>query len=256
MQETLEIKLTQNIIDTQEEMYGIFKDSKLFMVNNKLLQFFKFKNIEEFNGGFRKFSECFMPHPSYFNTEKIPDGETWLSAIVKLDVRSRVVSMMNPSYEPFAFSVSVSNVDDEYSVAKFTDVTKTLIKSILIENDASLDKKSGAYDKKYFLHISELYEESARFNEKMIGIIKIVQDDKSQSLESFVSSIKKIIREDDMIIRWGENSFLLVHFLENEANQNVILKKLGSIDNINKPELNFAIKKKDESINKLLKRLD
>ena len=68
--------------------------------------------------------------------------------------------MMTPSFDPHAFSVELQRVTDEYTIATFNDITQSLIKRIMIENNANMDAGSGAYAKEYFLQIARSYEDA------------------------------------------------------------------------------------------------
>ncbi len=257
MTESTSLALVQNIIDAQENLIAIFSDSKLVLANGVFLRFFSASSIEDFLSSFRNFEDSFVLHPTYFNREKIASGENWLESILKLSENERMVSMMTPSYEPHAFSVGVGSSIENYTVVTFTDITQTLIKRIMIESNTSIDIMSGAYDKKYFLHIAKSYEDAANFNEKLIGITKIILNEETlddDALKLFVQNYKKIIREDDMLVRWDNKEFILVYLIDDALKAKSVVSKLEAIKNIS---LSFVsvIQNKDESINKLIKRL-
>ncbi len=258
MNETVSLALLQNVLNTQTNLIAIFKGSKLFFANRAFLKFFAASSVEDFNEAFRNFADCFMPHPSYFNRENIAEGETWFESILKLEKQDRIVSMLTPTYDPRAFSVDVGQSIEEYTVVTLIDVTQTLIKRIMIENNATMNVESGAYDKEYFLHVSKNYEDAAVLNEKIIGIIKLVLDDENptqENLKIFVNKIKENIREDDMLVRWAKNRFLLVFLVDNEEKVNLIVSKIKSITNV-KATISSVSQMKDESISKLINRVN
>ena len=171
----------------------------------------------------------FVPHPSYFNKEKIVDGESWLDSIMKLDEIDRVVSMLSQSYEPQAFSVDFDSGEDEFKIVTLVDITQTLIKRIMIENNATLDKNSGAYAKQYFLQVMKSYEDAAAFNEKIIGVcsVEILSDSLSdEHVKEFVRNFKSATRQDDMLIRWAKNKFLLAFLVDDEEKASMVIRKL------------------------------
>ena len=84
--------------------------------------------------------------------------------------------MFNTFHEPRAFGVAIDSSHPDYTVLTLTDISATLIKRIMIENDVSVDKR-GAYNKEYFLHTSEILQDGARFNEKEIGLTLINLED-------------------------------------------------------------------------------
>lgn len=68
-----------------------------------------------------------------------------------------------------------------------------------------------------------------------------------------------MIRQDDMLVRWGDNKFLLVFMVDKEHNAKQVLDKFNSII-LNKPivdygcKLNLNIQNKDEKITTFIKK--
>ena len=190
------LALIQSVIDNQKNMICIFNNSQLVLANKIFLHFFSISSLEDFALSYRKFEESFVMHPTYFNAEKIPKGQTWLESILKMNEHERIVSMMTSAYEPHAFSVDIQVSVANYIVTTFTDITQSLIKRILIENNANIDIKSGAYDKHYFSQVAKSYDDAASFNEKIIAITKMSLNEKTlddTEIQSFVSNCKKVL---------------------------------------------------------------
>lgn len=241
----------------------VFKDNEPILTNSAFNAFFSVPSFEKYKSDFGPFIENFVPHPSYFHKEKIEEGDDWFEAILKLEESQRVVSMMTPSYEPHAFSVMIDKGSDGYSVATFTDITQTLIKRIMIENNVSIDKRSGAYDKKYFLQITQSYEDAAAFNEKIIGIteISLLSDNEleQKDIELFVEHSKLIIRQDDMLVRWDRSKFLLVYLVDDELKAKQVTQKIKNMLDAEiisklKYSLSSVAQTQEESIKSLIKK--
>jgi len=242
----------------------VFKDNEPILTNSAFNQFFSVTSFEKYKSNFGPFIENFVPHPSYFHKEKIEEGDDWFGAILKLEESQRVVSMMTPSYEPHAFSVMIDKGSDGYAVATFTDITQTLIKRIMIENNVSIDKASGAYDKKYFLQITQSYEDAAAFNEKIIGLteISLLSDSEieKREIELFVERSKSIIRQDDMLVRWDRSKFLLVYLVDDALKAKQVAQKIRDmLDKESASELKYSLNSvaqtQEESIKSLIKKL-
>ena len=242
----------------------VFKDSEPILTNSAFNQFFSVTSFEKYKSNFGPFIENFVPHPSYFHKEKIEEGDDWFGAILKLEESQRVVSMMTPSYEPHAFSVMIDKSADGYVIATFTDITQTLIKRIMIENNVSIDKASGAYDKKYFLQITQSYEDAAAFNEKIIGLteISLLSDSEieKREIELFVERSKSIIRQDDMLVRWDRSKFLLVYLVDDALKAKQVAQKIRDmLDKESASELKYSLNSvaqtQEESIKSLIKKL-
>ncbi len=240
----------------------VFKDKEPILTNSAFNEFYDVSSFEKYKSNFGPFIENFVPHPSYFHKEKIEEGEDWFEAILKLEESQRVVSMMTPSFEPHAFSVMIDKGADGYCIATFSDITQTLIKRIMIENNANLDKVSGAYDKKYFLQIAQSYEDAAEFNEKIIGITEITLESdrelEKKEITIFAERVKLIIRQDDMLVRWDGKKFLLVYLVDDEIKAEQVTQKITKIlDAEIASELKYSLKsvaqKEKESVKTLVK---
>ncbi|MEA1955821.1 MAG: cyclic nucleotide-binding domain-containing protein [Campylobacterota bacterium] len=124
----------KKIIDMQEDLLLVFCDSKPILANNAFLVFFNVTSMDDFNSSFKKFVDCFVEHPLYFNKTKIPCAKSWIEAILELQENERIVSMITPNFEPHAFFVEVSTEIEKYVIIKFKDITQILIKRIMIDN--------------------------------------------------------------------------------------------------------------------------
>lgn len=115
-----------------------------------------------------------------------------------LQAAKKIISMLNTSHEPRAFGAKIDSSHSDYTVLSLADISATLIKRIMIENQVSTDKKIDACNKEYFLHISEILQGGARFNEKEIGLTLInITDADNEVLADLVSKIEQSIRDNE-----------------------------------------------------------
>jgi hypothetical protein len=252
--------LIQNIVDAQENFIIIIEHEKPILMNQSFCKFFGVKNLEEYSSSFGDFVNNFVPHPSYFHKDKCVANESWLEALLKLDEKDRVVSMLNSVHEPRAFSVSINNNHENYAVVTLKDISADLIKCIMIENDVSMDKRSGAYNKDYFIHTSEILLDGARFNEKHIGITLMQLLDECD-MQSVVNSIKGVSRQNDMLVKYSRNTLLMAYLVDKKDNALIFSKKLQTILNpqVNNKMLVSLLKdnvKVEPSISALVNKLE
>ena len=249
--------LIQTIANNTKDFVLIFEGEELRFSNAAFNSFFGVSSSKDFLLHFHSLVDLFVPHPSYFNAEKIPAGQTWFEAILALDPIDRVVSFLSQKHDPHAFSVTINEEAENYKVLTLSDITQSLIKRILIENNMNIDKKSNAYTKQYFLHIKQSFEDAAHFNEKLIGFTLIEADDKEAcSPAEFVETLKKYTRENDMIVAWDKGKFLLAYLIENATNAAAVESKLRAV--LNKEfsyTLSSILQKEQESIAKMISRL-
>lgn len=268
MEEDISRALIQTIANTKKDLFVLFKGDKPVVTNSAFNNFFGVTSLDAYTRNYGDLLNSFVPHPQYFYNEKIADGESWFDAILKLDEIDRIVSMLSQNYNPSAFSVAIDRTIEDYNIVTFTDITQDLIKRIMIENNANIDKKSGAYDKDYFLHVSKSFEDAAAFNEKILGAVVLSIDknknpdfvDDERALKSFTSNIKNIIRQDDMLVYWGGGKFLLMFLVDNQENAHQMLNKLLNLVDSNSMKefgckLDLAFQNENKSINSLLKMI-
>jgi len=224
------LELIKSIINTQKHLVVVFKDEVPVMTNKAFNSFLGLSSFDDYISDAPPFIEHFAMHPSYFNKDKVENGDSWFESILKVEQENRVVSMINTKYEPRAFMLSIENSVDNFKFVIFEDITQDLIKRIMIENNANIDKKSGAYSKEYFLQICKAYEEAAIFNEKIIALSLITLSSENDLdagiISDFVSSFKSTIRQDDMLVRWSNDKFIFVYLVDNETNASLVVSKL------------------------------
>lgn len=208
-------QLFVSAINTQKDLVVLMYKNTPILFNKAFQSFAGISSVKEFLREFGPLHDRFVPHNSYFHSGKTNTPDEWTIALMALPEHDRIVSMFNSKTEPYAFSVHVDNCVPDYEIITFTDISQDFIKRIMIENDASIDKESGAYDKEYFIHTSKSFNDAAEFNKKFIGITMIelmsTNHEAEKFLRDFTASIKSNIRQSDMLIRWDKKTFLLAY---------------------------------------------
>jgi GGDEF domain-containing protein len=226
-------QLFLSVINTQKHLIVLMRDHVPILFNKAFLDF---ANVSCAKGFLREFGSLlnrFVPHNSYFHAGKAPNPDDWTTSLMELPENDRIISMLSYRIEPHAFSVSVESPVPNYAIVTFTDISQDLIKRIMIENDVSIDKESGAFDKEYFNHTSKSFIEAAIFNKKLIAItmIELMSTDAEAEkyLHDFCFSIKSNIRQSDMLVRWGKKVFLLAYLIDSSENGMKFSRKLLSV---------------------------
>lgn len=226
-------QLFLSVINTQKNLIVLMRNHIPILFNEAFLDF---SNVSCAKGFLREFGSIlnrFVPHDSYFHAGKAPNPEEWTTAIMELPENDRIISMLSYRIEPHAFSVSIQSPVPNYTIVTFTDISQDLIKRIMIENDVSIDKESGAYDKDYFNQTSKSFYEAAIFNKKLIGItmVEFMSSDSEAEryLHDFCFSIKSNIRQSDMLVRWGKKVFLLAYLIDSSENAMRFSRKLLTV---------------------------
>lgn len=249
-------KLIQSVIDAADSLILIIEGTKPVMMNKALRDFFAVSSFEQYSKDFGSFVNNFIPHNSYFHGGKIEEGESWIEALLKLEEEDRIVSMINSYHEPRAFSVKLDSSHEDYVIVSLKDISATLIKRIMIENDVSIDQDSGAYNKEYFIHTSELLQDGAAFNEKEVGITMInIFDSDIGNVRELVRDIKSSIRQNDMLVKWSRGVLLLAYLVDTKDNALLFTKKLQAVTKTELMSLALTLVKKGENITNATKRV-
>ncbi len=226
-------QLFLSVINTQKNLIVLLHNNEPILFNQAFMDFTNTPSVKHFLREFGSLTNRFVPHDSYFHIGKVPNPQEWTTALMELPEIDRIISMLNYRIEPHAFSVSAQTPVEGYTIITFTDISQDLIKRIMIENDVSIDKESGAFDKEYFVHTSKSFLEAAIFNKKLIGItmIELMSSDSEavQYLHDFCFSIKSNIRQSDMLVRWGKQVFLLAYLIDSSDNAMKFSRKLLTV---------------------------
>lgn len=247
-------KLFQAAIDAQPNLIVLMCDHTPILFNKAFQEFTGMPNVKMFLREFGSLPNRFVPHDAYFHAGKTSDLDQWTSSVMELPESERIVSMINCKAEPFAFSLRVETPTEGYTIVTFVDISQDLIKRIMIENDVSIDKESGAFNKDYFVHTAKSFQNAALFNEKAIGITMIqpTNVDNEASLHDFVSTIKHHIRQSDMLVRWGKNTFLLAYLVDSSENAMKCTQKLCNV--ATNVRIGTAVQLEHESMNTIIQR--
>lgn len=244
-----------SIINTQKDLIVLMRNHIPILFNKAFLDF---ANVDSAKGFLREFGSLqnrFIPHDIYFHAGKVQNIDEWSTSLIELPENDRIVSMLNYRIEPYAFSVIASRPTEEYTILTFSDISQDLIKRVMIENDTSIDKESGAYEKNYFIHTLKSFRDAAIFNQKFVAItiIKFIdsETDAKQNLNNFVLQIKNNVRQSDMLVRWGETSFLLASLIDTPENVQHIANKLRQ-KLLYTIRLGTAVQKDKEQIEQLI----
>lgn len=255
------LKIIEALIDKHKDLVFVYHNSHPILFNQASRDFFGVDTLKEFAREFGTLENRFVPHDSYFHTSKIDNEDTWRQAISSIEHSERIVSMLDRKIKPHAFSVTVEKPVDGYELIFFNDITSQLIKRIMIESHTNLDSTSQAYSRKYFEHVFPMILTAATFNEKLIGTCLIeFEKDEVSFTQSVSESIKKQIRDDDMLVRWSERSFLLLFLIGSEEDADSVAHKIvetiNQFQSIQKSRVCMSLKRSLETIATVIERCE
>ena len=227
-------KFINTILDIQPNMIFIVNKTESVFANKFLLDFFDCKNLKEFQQRYLCLAQTFIQEELFFHLGKIDDNSTWIENILKLKSEKRIVSILHPTTNTTkAFNVSIVELEDEQYLISLTDISDTILKQIQLEDKSTHDKLTGAFNREYFeSHYKLIINEYTKENHLLvfsildIDFFKKVNDTYGHDigdkvLKQFVQIIQNSSRNDDLVIRWGGEEYIL-------------LLKINSIDNAKK----------------------
>jgi diguanylate cyclase (GGDEF)-like protein len=218
----------QKFIDTQNSMLILSDGENLKYVNKTFLTFFGFETLEELQKEFKCVSQKFVQNNGFFHLGKIKEGEAnWVESLLNLSGRQRVVSLLDKYSVTHAFSISINKYEGDDYVINFTDISDTITEKQELKREATIDELTGIKNRLYFnKHIEDILELHKKQGMKT-GIIffdidhfKDFNDKHGHDMGDYVLKVvasiaKKFTRDDDKVIRWGGEEFIVVVKIDN-----------------------------------------
>lgn len=266
----------EKLIDSQNNIICLSNAEQISFANKKFYEFFKCNTIEEFQNRNKLLSNLFVENDRFFHLSKIEKGENWMEKIQDFPENERVVAFHDSSFNICAFSVNSNKFDDDLYLLSFTDISETVINQIKLEEKSIRDKLTGAYNREFFdIKYKSIISECLDSNKKLaiamldIDYFKKINDKYGHDvgdnvLQTFVKRIEEVSREDDILIRWGGEEFILVLKVKIAKNLSIALENIRkNIENYNFEDIDeltcsigATIYKKDEIIEETIKRAD
>jgi len=215
---TYELK---SILDAQDNLILVINDDGSFEVNQTLIDFFGYQNIEEFNNEHSCISNLFISKNNYFTSD---NDAVWFEEIMKLEDSKRVVVMKNLKNEEIIFRVNIKSFmfNTKHIVISFTDITDLKHYTYELQYKATHDNLTKLFNR-HKLN-DELEKEITRENRYVHGLsllmldiddFKKINDTYGHDLGDIVlQEISKIlldsIRSTDYAARWGGEEFMVL----------------------------------------------
>ena len=263
-------------IDTQDNIVILTNGKNIEFANKKFFNFLGFKNIEEYKINHKCISDLFIEDDKFFNLSFVNENENWVNIIQTLSHRKRVVAIKGIDGITYAFSVTINKFEDAIYIVSFTDISETMLANLELEQKVLRDKLTNAYNREFFENNYKRLIETFENDEMYFGLGMIDIDNFKKINDTFghdigdkilvtlVSNIEKSSRNDDILIRWGGEEFIMILKVSSENGLNIALENLrkiienSKIDNLPKITCSFGgtLYEKNEPINNTIKRAD
>lgn len=203
----------------------IITDGKeLIIANDDFLNFFNYKNLDEFINKEGCICKLFVKHKDYFSLDSIDENTIWTDYLYSKKTKQVTVSVLDKNKNPVIFKISINKLE-EYSdkyIVVFTNITAMHNEKKLLEEMAYIDHLTKIYNRKMFdkLFLKEL-ENKKRYKDKLslvmldIDYFKQVNDTYGHDigdkvLITLAEFISKHLRANDIFARWGGEEFLIL----------------------------------------------
>ena len=225
-------------INTQNTIVILTNGEEINFANKEFLNFFGFKELEDFKKESKCICEFFLENDRFFHLGKLKNNENWIDAIISLSQPKRIVGMLTKDSIIVVFSITLNYFEDDLYIVSFSDISQTINEQIILEEKTVHDKLTGAYNREYFEKnyrdiIKEYHLKNYRFALCLFDIddFKKVNDTYGHDigdyvLKELVSEISKFSRDDDILIRWGGEEFILIMKIKSENDLLKVLEHL------------------------------
>jgi diguanylate cyclase (GGDEF)-like protein/PAS domain S-box-containing protein len=232
------LKNLEKFIDCQDNIVVLSDGNEITFANRKFLEFLDYGTIELFKEEHQCICELFIENDRFFHLGKIEDKYQWIEEIQKLPYSERMVLLKGKSLKEHVFSVNINKFDENLFILSFSDITQTMSRHFLLEEKSYRDHLTNAYNREFFMLNYESFIELFSNQGRDTGIaildidyFKMINDDYGhitgdKVLIQFVSTIQSHIREEDTLVRWGGDEFILLLGINSLESLKAVLEKI------------------------------
>ena len=213
----------ERFIDIQDTIVVLTDGSSFTFANRKFFDFFGHENLESFKKEHECICERFLEQEGFFSLADVkPDEAHWIESLLHLSGRQRIVTMLDKTSTPHAFSVSINRYNATQFVIDFADISDTMFEKLQLQRQVIHDPLTGAYNRNYFDKSITALMQMHRDSGSETGLIyfdidyfKRVNDTYGHAvgdavLQQIVLIINAHSRDSDKLVRWGGEEFLMV----------------------------------------------
>ena len=211
----------QNVFDLQDNFIVVMDQDNLVTLNRATLEFFAVATQEEFTSKYGCICNVFMQEDGCFYLETVPDEQPWVEYVMQ-QVQSKevIVKMEDANGSAHYFSIKATRFGEKH-IFSFTDITKTMQRSKVLEHEAHYDTLTKIYNRAMLQTL--LAQKMQNGNEYQgfvlcifdIDHFKQVNDTYGHLRGDYVLSylaqiVTQQIRSSDIFARWGGEEFILI----------------------------------------------
>ena len=213
----------QKFIDAQSSIVILTDGKKIKFANKAFLEFLGCRELDDFLKEHSCICERFEADDAFFHLGKLPSEESnWITFMLSLSGRQRVVAIKDKNKIRHVHTVLINEFDNQSYVITFSDISDNILEKLELEQQATKDQLTGAYNRVYFHNnIERLLAQHRKYN-VLTGLFfvdidhfKEVNDKYGHGVgDSVLREVVKLMqtytRDDDKVIRWGGEEFVLI----------------------------------------------
>jgi len=267
---------TKRILDTQKSIIVITNGKKILDVNQTFLDFLGYESLTAFKKRYRCICDCFIEHESYFHLGKVPKEMLWIEYLEHIPTKDQVVLIQDQSAKECSLAISYSDYQDDYYVLTFNDISGTMKEQIMLQKKVIIDPMTQTYNREFFTSNIDRIIQDIHQNGRELGVVffdidhfKKINDTFGHNvgdevLKELVRRVGESIREDDYLIRWGGEEFIVLITTQSINKAHKVAKHLRStvehhhFKEVEHITCSFGVTllKRNEDIYKAIKRSD
>ncbi len=234
------IQKVTSILDAQDNLILVTDGKNIDNANKKFLEFFDTKTIEEFISKISCISTKFIKEDGFYFYDESNNDVSWMIQIKRTPTIDRMVKMLNKDGQEKVFLVNIDNYIHvcEHFVISLTDITDIKEKSNLLEYQANHDILTGLFNRKKF---HEIYNKEIRREKRYANNLSIIlfdldhfklfnddfgHDIGDMALKAVANISQRVIREQDTLVRWGGEEFIVLLPETNIEGANAVAQKM------------------------------
>lgn len=207
----------QSILDAQENIVYVAEHGSIIYANQPFFDFFAVASLEVFLQHESCICGRFLQNDLSFTPSSV-DGKVWIHEILALEKSKRIVAIKSSTNEKRFFSVSIKELVSERYIITLNDISQSFLRELFLKNKAYHDPLTGVLNRQYFYdYYDENHHDIASLGIIMVDLdyFKKVNDTYGHAmgdkvLKQSADAIQNSIRNDDTLIRWGGEEFIVL----------------------------------------------
>lgn len=205
-------------INTQKVMTVTMNMEQIEFANQAFLDFFRQPSLTNFVETHDTIGNLFIQHEGFFSRDN--NQKNWVTSITELPQKERIVLIANPAGIKHAFSITVSPLDINKNIIAFHDITETITEVQQLTHQVQHDSLTGAYNRTYLEGLMMQIAVNPNKDDYYlilfdIDYFKEINDSLGHLqgdllLKELVALVRQTIREQDYLIRWGGEEFVIL----------------------------------------------